>query len=216
MKRFLRTVLILAVLAIVGIAAIAGVGKYVKSFSDGRIQTSITEIPVDEPKRVAIILGARVQPDGSLSHSLYDRVITAVELYRAGRVKKLLMTGDRQNDEYDEPAAMKRTAIEMGVAAEDIFIDNDGKRTYDSCYRANEIYEIKSAIIVTQDYHQPRAIYLCSAFGIDSIGINANLRKYVREDYFNFREFFSRPGAWFEVNIYGFEQVKGDKQPIGQ
>lgn len=216
MKRFRRVILTLTALAIVGIAAIAVIGRHVRSFSDGRIQSSITEIPAEEPKRVAIVLGARVQPDGSLSHSLYDRVITAVELYRAGRVKKLLMTGDRQSDDYDEPAAMKRTAIDMGVAAEDIFIDNDGKRTYDSCYRAKEIFEIKSAIIVTQDYHQPRAIYLCSSFGIDSIGINANRRKYDREDYFRFREIFSQAGSWFETNVYGFEQVQSVKQPITQ
>ncbi|HVE56974.1 MAG TPA: ElyC/SanA/YdcF family protein [Pyrinomonadaceae bacterium] len=216
MKWFLRIFLSLLAAALIGVLSIAVINRYVYSNNSGKIKTSITEIPTDEPKRVAIVFGARVFADGRPTNSLYDRVLTGVELYRAGRVKKLLMTGDRQGEDYDEPAAMKKMALELGVAESDIVLDNDGKRTYDSCYRAREIFEVQRAILVTQDYHQPRALYLCSSLGIDSIGITANRRTYDREDYYHLREFFSVASAWFEINFLPFEVAKGQKQPIQQ
>jgi SanA protein len=216
MKWFLRILLSLLAVILIGILSIAVINKYVQSQTAGKIQKSMTEIPVEEPRRVGIVFGARVWADGSPSHSLYDRVLTGVELYRAGRVKKLLMSGDRKNDNYDEPAAMKKMAMQLGVPESDIVLDNDGKRTFDTCYRAREIFDVRKAILVTQDYHQPRAIYLCSSLGIDSVGITANRRTYDREDYYHLREFFSAASAWFELNVAAFETVKGEKQPIGQ
>jgi len=214
MKWFLRILLSLLAIALIGVLSIAVINRYVHSNNSDKIKTSITEIPSEEPSRVAIVFGARVFADGRPTNSLYDRVLTGVELYRAGRVKKLLMTGDRQGDSYDEPAAMKKMATELGVAESDIVLDNDGKRTYDSCYRAREIFEIRKAILVTQDYHQPRALYLCNSLGIDSIGITANRRTYEGENYYHFREFFSVASAWFDINFLPFEVAKGQKQPI--
>jgi len=214
MKWFLRILLSLLAITLIGVLSIAVINKYVYSQTGGKIQKSITEIPAEEPKRVAIVFGARVWDDGTPSNSLYDRVLTAVELYRAGRVKKLLMSGDRQGDNYDEPAAMKKLALELGVAESDIVLDNDGKRTFDTCYRAREIFEVQKAILVTQDYHQPRALYLCNNLGVDSVGITANRRTYDNERYFRFREFFSVASAWFEINIFSSEPAKGQKQPI--
>jgi SanA protein len=216
MKLFLRIFLSLFAVALIGVLAIAVINKYVYSNNSDKIKTSITEVPLEEPKRVAIVFGARVFADGRLTNSLYDRVLTSVELYRAGRVKKLLMTGDRKDDSYDEPAAMKKLALELGVPEGDIILDNDGKRTYDSCFRAREIFEVQRAILVTQDYHQSRALYLCNSLGIDSIGITANRRTYDREDYYHLREFFSVASAWSEINIWSFEVAKGEKQPIQQ
>jgi vancomycin permeability regulator SanA len=216
MKWFLRILLLLLAVALTGVLAIAVINRYVHSQTGDKIQKSMTEIPAEEPKRVAIVFGARVWDTGVPSNSLYDRVLTGVELYRAGRVKKLLMSGDRQDENYDEPAAMKKLALELGVAESDIILDNDGKRTYDTCDRAREIFEAKKAILVTQDYHQPRALYLCNSLGIDSIGITANRRTYEGEKYYHFREFFSVASAWFEINILSPNVAKGEKQPIQQ
>jgi vancomycin permeability regulator SanA len=216
MKWFLRILFFLLAIALIGVLSIAAINKYVYSQTGGKIQKSMTEIPSEEPKRVAIVFGARVWNDRTPSNSLYDRVLTGVELYRAGRVKKLLMSGDRQDENYDEPAAMKKLAIELGVAESDIVLDNDGKRTFDTCYRAKEIFEIKKAILVTQDYHQPRALYLCRSLGVESIGITANRRTYEGEKYYHFREFFSVASAWFEINLLSSETAQGEKQPIQQ
>lgn len=216
MKWFLRIILSLLAIALISVLSIAFINKYVYSNNSDKIKTSITEIPTEEPKRIAIVFGARVWDDGSPSNSLYDRVLTGVELYRAGRVKKLLMSGDKTGENYDEPAAMKKLALELGISESDIVLDNDGKRTYDTCYRAKEIFAVEKAILVTQDYHQARALYLCNSLGVDSIGITANRRTYDREDYYHFREFFSIASAWSEINIWSFEVVKGEKQPIQQ
>jgi SanA protein len=217
MKKWILRILILGLgFGLVGLFFVYLVNLQVNSYSTNRVQTSITEIPTDEPKRIAIVLGARVWDDGSLSHALIDRVTTAVELYRAGRVKKLLMSGDNPSAAYDEPTAMKKFATELGVPESDIVLDFAGRRTYDTCYRAKEIFDVKSAIIVTQEFHQARSIFLCSNMGIDSIGIVANRRKYLGENYWAFREFFSVFGAWFEMNFVPFEPISGAKEPIVQ
>ena len=199
MKWFRRTLLILVVIGLVGLASIYLINRHLYLLAATKLQTSITEIPVEDPKRVAIVFGARVWPDGSPSNSLYDRVITGVELYRAGRVQKLLMSGDKTGENYDEPYAMKKLAMQMGIPEGDIVLDDDGKKTYETCRRAKEIYSVEKAILVTQDYHLPRALYLCNSLGIDSIGIVANRRVYEGEWYYHVREFFSRANAWIEI-----------------
>ena len=129
-------------------------------------------------RRVAIVFGAQVRPDGSLSFMLQDRVETAVELYRAGKVQKIIMSGDNRFEYYNEPAAMMAYAIERGVPAADIQPDYAGRRTYDTCYRARDVFLVDAPILVTQDFHLPRAILTCRALGLDAVGVSADRRWY--------------------------------------
>ncbi len=198
----------------VGLLIVYIVNRQVNSYAAPKMETSITEIPREEPPRVAIVFGAGVRSDGSPKDALYDRVLTAVELYRAGRVRKLLMSGDNPTHQYDEPTAMKQTAMQLGVPESDIVLDFAGRRTYDTCYRAKEIFEVQKAILVTQEFHQARSLYLCNNLGVESVGITANRRKYLGENYWAFREFFSVFSAWFEINFLPFEPIKGEKEPI--
>ncbi len=214
MKWFWRTILILGILAITGLALVFVVNLHVQSQTNARKYEFITSIPADEKPRIAIVLGAKVWGDGTLSNALYDRVVTAVELYRAKRVSKLLMSGDNPSPDYDEPTAMKKLAVSLGVPEADIVLDFAGRRTYDTCYRAKEIFEIKQAIIVTQEFHEARSLYLCNNLGVDSIAVKANRRTYDGENYWAFREFFSVFSAWFEMNFIPFEPVSGKKEPI--
>ncbi len=215
MKWFRRILLILLIAGLTGLFAVYLINRHVHAVSDGKIETSITKIPAEEPPRVAVVFGARVR-GGEPSDALYDRVITAVELYRAGRVKKLLMSGDNPTAEYDEPTAMKKTAVQLGVPESDIVLDFAGRRTYDTCYRAREIFDVKRAILVTQEFHLARALYLCNNLGVESIGITANRRTYEAEGHWAFREFFSVASAWLEINFLPLEPVKGEKEPIQQ
>lgn len=216
MKWFLRIFLSLIAFGLIGVLVVAVINKYVYSNYSNKIKTSITEIPTEEPPRIAIVFGAGVRKDGLPTDALYDRVITAVELYRAGRVKKLLMSGDNPTAEYDEATVMKKTAVELGVPENDIVLDFAGRRTYDTCYRAKEIFEVQKAILVTQEFHQVRSLYLCNNLGVESVGITADRRQYVAENYWAFREFFSVAGAWFEMNFMSFEPIGGQKEPIQQ
>lgn len=202
-------------ISLLGLLGVYLINRRVHAFAGGgRLQNSMTEIRIEEPPRVAIVFGAGVWADGAPSNVLYDRVLTAVELYRAGRVRKILMSGDNPTHQYDEPTAMKETAIRLGVPESDIVLDFAGRRTYDTCFRAKEIFEIKRAVLVTQEFHQPRALYLCGSLGIESVGITANRRKYEGEKYWAFREFFSAASAWLEINFLPFEPIGGKKEPI--
>lgn len=131
-------------------------------------------------ERIAIVFGAEVLPDGRLSHMLADRVEIAIELYKTGRVQKLVMSGDNRFTHYDEPGRMMEYAIAQGVPAEDIQPDYAGRRTYDTCYRAKAIFQIDSAILVTQGFHLTRALYTCRSLGVEAVGVPADIQRYLR------------------------------------
>ena len=129
-------------------------------------------------QRVAVVFGARVYSDGRLSAMLRDRVDTAIDLYRQGKVDKLLLSGDNSLPEYNEPGDMMAYAIAQGVDPAAIQPDYGGRRTYDSCYRAAHIFRVEDAILVTQAFHLPRALLLCSALGMEVSGVAADRRAY--------------------------------------
>lgn len=216
MRWFSRITLIFIFAALIGLLSIYLINKHIQKQAAGKINDSITEIPIENPLRAAVVFGAKVSENGEPSDALYDRILTAVELYRAGRIGKILMSGDNSTASYDEPAAMKAAAVRLGVPENDIVLDVAGRRTYDTCRRAKEIFEVRRAIIVTQEFHQARALYLCNNLGVDSIGIMANRRKYLAENHWAFREFFSTASGWLEINFLPLQTIGGEKQPIAQ
>ncbi len=164
---------------------------------------------------VAIVFGAGYTRSG-LSPILYDRVFTAAQLYKAGKVRKLLLTGDNGSVEHNEPEAMRQAAMKMGVPRRDIVLDYAGFRTYDSLYRARDIFGAQQAILVTQAYHLPRALYTARALGMDVIGVPADRRDYggVMPRY-ETREFLAIENAWLEAHITHPRPLRlGKKEPI--
>jgi vancomycin permeability regulator SanA len=157
------------------------------------------------PKSVAIVFGAAVYRNGQLSPMLAARVQQAVEAYRLGHVHKILMTGDNSRTDYDEVSTMKRYAIELGVPAEVIHLDYAGFSTYESCYRAREIFGVRDAIVITQGYHLPRAVYTCAHLGIEVVGLETDdrgiypaaiMQRYV------VREVFATGKALWDVHLW--------------
>ncbi len=143
-----------------------------------RVYRDIKALPT-EP--VAIVLGAKVYPNGRLSAVLCGRVDAAVDLYKAGKVRKLLMTGDNSSLSYDEVTPMKEYAMAKGVPEIAIVRDYAGFRTFDSCYRAKHVFDIDRAVMVTQDFHIARAVYLARRCGIDAVGFVAPNNMSARE-----------------------------------
>lgn len=143
-----------------------------------RFQSSIVPIGEVDPAPVAIVLGAKVKADGQPSDILRDRLLTAIDLYRAGSVEKILVSGDDGQVEYDEVNAMRLYLLSADVDPDDIFLDHAGFDTYDSMIRANKVFGVTKAIVVTQTYHLPRALYLADAFGIDAQGVAADRQTY--------------------------------------
>jgi SanA protein len=136
-------------------------------------------LPELAPSRwLAIVLGAGLRRDGSPSSVLADRVSVAAELYHQGKVSKILMSGSARNPDHSEPAAMRKLAIHLGVQADDILTDSGGSRTYETCRRARQIFEVKHAMLISQRFHLPRALGICEALGIDAIGVSADLHDY--------------------------------------
>lgn len=140
-----------------------------------------------------IVLGTGLNEDGTPIDRLADRVEVGVEAYKAGLADKIIMSGDRSGENYDEPTAMKNYAIELGVPEQDIICDFIGYSTHESMYNFKTTYPEASAIVVTQEYHLYRSLYLCKEQGIDNaIGISATLGKYPKHVWREFREILAR------------------------
>ncbi len=154
---------------VLGSAAIAPATiYYVSAVTRSDRYTDPAQVPAE---RVAIVFGAGVLPNGSPTPMLADRVEAAVQLYQMGRVKKLLMTGDNSRTDYDEVSVMQRYASDRGVPAADITLDYAGFSTYESCYRAREIFGVTQAVVITQQFHLSRAVYTCRQLGVNAIGL---------------------------------------------
>jgi len=135
--------------------------------------------PDSAPSRwLAIVFGAGLRRDGTPSSVLADRVATAVQLYKAGKISKILMSGSTNVLQYNEPVAMKNFAVQLGVNPEDILLDREGTRTLETCRRAKEVYNADHVVLVSQQFHLPRALSICHAMGMDAIGVSADLRSY--------------------------------------
>jgi len=166
--------------------------------------------------RVAIVFGARVYGDGRLSAMVRDRVDTAVDLYKTGKVQKLLISGDNQFDNYDEPGDMMTYAIRQGVPAHAIQPDYGGRRTYDTCYRAKAIFQVDEAILVTQAFHLPRALFLCENLGVQAAGVAADRRVYAQRSlaWSETREIPALVAALLDIIRQAPPPVLGEPIPI--
>ncbi len=169
------------------------------------------------PQRpVAVVFGAGYWPSGQLSAILQDRVDAAIELYRAGRVEKLLFSGDNRFVDYNEPAQMLGYALAQGVPREAIVLDYAGRRTYDTCYRARDIFQVGEVILITQRFHMPRALNTCRGLGIDAVGYVADRHRYPRRSHtwYWFRESLALWRAQIDLYLYRPVPVLGEPLPI--
>jgi len=135
--------------------------------------------PADAPTRTtAIVFGAGLRRDGTPTQVLADRVAAAARLYHQGSVQSLFLSGSARGRSYDEAEAMRTLAIELGVDPQAILVDKQGTRTLETCLRARRAFGIRSALLVTQRFHLPRAMALCQALGIEADGVQADLSRY--------------------------------------
>ena len=156
------------------------------------------------PAPVAIVFGAGVWLDGQPTPVLYDRVAAAADLYRLGKVETLLLSGDGRLPVLDEPAAMQRVAVQLGVPESAIVLDPEGLRTYASCERAHDVFGVSRAVLVTQTFHLPRARLLCEAHGIDTEGLASDRQRYPWRWSLSWqvRETLATAVAWGDVVLH--------------
>lgn len=199
------------------LSALVAFGLFMPRFIMGLFAGGRTFTAEDVPAtRIAIVFGAGLLRDGSAGPVLSDRMLTAVSLYKAGKVEKILVSGDNRFLEYNEPEAGRQYALEHGVPDEDIVLDYAGRRTYDTCYRAKHIFGVDEAILITQGFHMPRALTLCNWFGIQSVGVEADNRYFLKRArlWWNFRETFAVFQAAWDLMITKPLPVMGEPEPI--
>ena len=166
-------------------------------------------------ERVAVIFGAGLRRDGTPTAMLRDRVLTGADLYFSGKVQKLLMSGDNRFADYNEPESMRQFALAAGVPDEAIVLDYAGRRTYDTCYRAKAIFGVEKALLVTQGFHLPRALFLCNMLGMDTRGVEATHCYWNGSPFvWDVREQFATIAAFLDLYVSTPLPVLGNPEPM--
>lgn len=178
-------------LAAVCLVAVFAIDAHVRSSAESRIVTADETARLDGIDCI-VVLGCGVRPDGQPSDMLADRIAQGVALYEKGASPELLMSGDHSRSDYDEVNTMRNVAVEAGVPADDVFMDHAGFSTYESMYRARDVFGAKRIVIVSQKYHLYRALYVAERLGLDAYGVAADLRPYAGQEAREVREILAR------------------------
>lgn len=211
---FRRLIILLTILAIGWLLYI----RYQIHRYDQRILTRIEELETTQwaRPRVAVVFGASVIGNRNLSPILADRVNTAIQLYQAGKVDRILVSGDNRHPTYNEPKAMHDYLVARSIPTRDIIVDSSGRSTYETCLRAREVFGLKQAVLVSQGFHLPRALFIANELGLPAVGMAGDLRLPRQFDYQNVREIAAEYKAWFNVRLFPPAEVKAGRgrQPV--
>ena len=204
---------IIIIIIILLIILVFGINFYVKSSTKKQIIDNESELSNLSDVDCILILGAGVR-NNAPSPMLEDRLLKGIELYNKNISNKIIMSGDHGREEYDEVNIMKDFAINKGIKSEDIFMDHAGFSTYESIYRAKEIFEAKKIIIVTQSYHLYRALYIANSLGIEAYGVSADLRTYTNQLSREIREIVARDKDFIKCIYKPKPTYLGDTIPV--
>jgi vancomycin permeability regulator SanA len=204
-------IFIIAITAVLsGLLSILAINLYILN-AGSRFIMPPASVP---PAQTILVLGAAVYKNGRLSDMYHDRAQTALEVFKAGKAPTILVSGDNSTKDYDEVTPVKTYLIDRGVPSSSIVLDYAGFDTYDSLYRAREIFGVTSTIIVTQNFHLPRALYLARNLNMIAYGVNADLRTYRGTKYSYLREWGARTKAWWNVLVSSKPKFLGEKIPL--
>ncbi len=207
-----RAAKVAVVLSVVALIVVAVTNAIVLSIGGERVYTRAGDVP---PRAVAIVLGAGLSRDGRPSVVLLDRLETSLDLYRRGKVRRLLVTGDNGTDQYDEVTAMERWLVAHGVDPRHVQRDHAGFRTLDSMVRAVKVFQVRHAVVVTQRFHMARSLFLARDAGLDAVGAVADRRPYHYARRYALRELGARAVAVFDAwVIHRRPRVLGPPIPV--
>ena len=213
MKRRIKRFFIILISAAVLLAAAAFVPNFIVIKKTESNIVALEEAAELSDVDCAVILGAGVR-EGKPTPMLRDRLLVGIDLYKSGAVKKLIMSGDHGSTDYDEVNIMKSFAVDRGVPDSDIFMDHAGFSTYETIYRAREIFEADNVIIVSQKYHLYRALYIAERLGINAVGVSADLDTYRGQTKRDLREILARDKDFFKCIFKPKPTYLGDKIPV--
>ncbi len=200
MKKILgRCLLVLVILGLLGLGLALGISGYVVHSTKDAILTQEDAPP--EVLDCILVLGCGIRPDGSPTPMLASRLARGAELYQAGWADKVLLSGDNSGETYNELATMERVILELGVPQEALLMDHAGFSTYESIHRAKEEFSVQRVVIVTQEYHLYRALYLADALGLEACGVAAAPRNDAGQIGRSLREILARDKDFFTAII---------------
>lgn len=209
-KRTLRLIFCFALsCCILGVCGITVINSVVKLTTQAQIISQEDAAKLEDVDCI-LVLGCYVFEDGTPSDMLHDRLQRGVALYESGAASKLLMSGDHGRYTYNEVDAMKQFAVDAGIPTADIFMDHAGFSTYESIYRAKEVFQAEKIVIVTQEYHLYRALYIAERFGLEAYGVSSDYRTYSGQMMRDIREVLAR------VKDCGFCIVKPEPTFLGE
>lgn len=211
MKKIRKIIIAIVTIIILGIIAVFGINQYVKSVASKNI---IQEVENAKESDAILVLGCQVMEDGSLSLMLKDRLDKAIELYKQGISEKIIVSGDHGREEYDEVNAMKKYLIENEIPSESIFMDHAGFSTYESLYRAGYIFKVEKLIVVTQEYHLYRAVYIGNKLGIETYGVPAEKTLYYGQTSREIREILARDKDFVKCIFKSKPTYLGESIPV--
>jgi SanA protein len=212
-RRWPRLFKAVAASVVVLVLVIGGSNAYILFSARGESTDKVAEVP---PAPVAIVPGALVQPNGKMSGMLGDRVRRASELWHAGKVEKILVSGDHHTWAYDEPGTMRKALVADGVPPRDVFEDHAGFDTWATMVRARGIFGVRDAVVVTQGFHMPRALFLADAAGIHATGLTADQHRWgYQGKKSEVREVLSRVKAIADVTL-NTPAMAGPSIPISE
>ena len=213
-KKILLIILIICIsISVIGASILLGLNAYVKGVAKADIITPEDAVNLEDVDCI-IVLGCLVKSDGSPSDMLSDRLERGIDLYKKGVAPKIIMSGDHGRADYDEVNAMKQIAVDSGIPSSDVFMDHAGFSTYESIYRAKEIFEADKIIIVTQEYHLYRALYIAEKLGIEAYGVNADYRTYWGQSKRDVREILARCKDFCNMIFKPEPTYLGEKIPV--
>ena len=211
-KWFRRALIAAAALAASAFISVLGINQYVIASAKERILSA--DDAAQGGYDCILILGAGVYDDGDPSPMLEDRLLCGIGLYERGAAGKLLMSGDHGRKGYDEVGVMKEYAVRAGVPSEDVFMDHAGFSTYESLYRARDVFLAEKVLIVTQKYHLYRALYIADKLGLENAGVAADKRKFPQQAAYDQREILARNKDFFYTLLRPEPTYLGQAIPV--
>ena len=214
MKRRRRLLVVPGILFVVCLLTFAFIHDRVHGYDSRIVSTTGLETTAWNRPRVAIVFGASVFSNGDLSPTLEERVETAISLYKSGKIDRVLVSGDNRHPSYNEPKAMQDYLVTHAVAPQDVIVDYAGRSTYETCLRAREIFGLQRAVLVTQQVHLSRALYLANELGLDAHGVPTDPDRSKYSSYQFLREYAAEVKAYFNLRVVPPRAILGEKLPI--
>ncbi len=213
-KKVLKKIIIaLLGLVILGAVTVFTINAHVKNVGGENILTPEEAMELRDIDCI-VVLGCQVKDDGKPSDMLADRLKRGIALYNGGAAPKIIMSGDHGRKVYDEVNTMKQVALDSQIPSDDIFMDHAGFSTYESMYRAKEVFDADKIIVVTQKYHLYRALYIAEKLGIEVYGVDADYRTYRGQSYREAREILARCKDFLKTIYKPEPTFLGEKIPV--